>query len=136
MNLEELLTEIESLELWDDRCDYLIDMGLVLPKIPDRLKTEENRVHGCQSNVWLTSSAHTNGATTIVFQAESDALIVNGLIAVLLTMFSEKTPEEILSTNVTKVFERIGLNRYLSSARRNGLFGMVNRIQDIARQAE
>jgi len=133
MNLDELLSEIESLELWDDRCDFLIDLGLALPKMPHDLKIEENRVHGCQSNVWLTSQTHTNGETTVDFQAESDALIVNGLIAVLLAMFSGKTPQEILSTNVTKIFSRIGLNRYLSPARRNGLFGMVNRIQDIAK---
>ena len=136
MNLEELLAEIESLELWDDRCDFLIDMGLELPKIPDADKTEANRVHGCQSNVWLTHSNVSDGETTIEIQAESDALIVNGLIAVLLAMFSGRTPEEIISTNVTQIFERIGLNRYLSPMRRNGLFGMVNRIQDIAKKAE
>ena len=136
MTIDELYEEFEFLGDWDDQCDFLIDLGFELPTLPDEAKKEENRVHGCQSNVWLTYSTHTNGETTIDIQAESDALIVNGLIAVLLAMFSGKTPEGILSTNVTKIFERIGLNRFLSPARRNGLFGMVNRIQDIAKQAE
>ncbi len=135
MTIDELLEEFEELGDWEDQCDYLIDLGFENPKLPETAMTEENRVHGCQSNVWLIAHLSDEKPTTIEIVANSDAIIVNGLIAVLLAMYSGKTPDEILAVDAQDVFERLGLERHLSALRRNGLFGMVKRIRDIAEQA-
>ena len=130
--LEELYEEFDDLGEWDDQCDYLIDLGFDLPKLPDDAKNEENRVHGCQSQVWLVAHASDRDPQRIDFLANSDAIIVNGLIAVLLAMYSGHTIEEILATDAEAVFARLGLQRHLSPQRRNGLFGMVERIRKLA----
>jgi cysteine desulfuration protein SufE len=130
--LEDVLEEFEDLGDWDDQCDYLIDLGYELPELPAEAKTEANRVHGCQSNVWLVARVEPGDPPRIEFTANSDAIIVNGLIAVLTLMYSGKTAEEILRLDAREVFHKLGLERHLSSQRRNGLFGMVERIRQIA----
>lgn len=136
MTLDELIAEFDFLGDWEARCDYLIDLGFELPTLPDEEKTEQNRVHGCQSNVWLVANLRkSNDPPTIEFLANSDAMIVNGLIYVLMTIYDGKTPAEILSIDVEEVFRRLELDRHLSPQRRNGLFGMVKRIREIASQA-
>ena len=134
MTLDELYDEFDALPDWEDRCEFLIDMGFELPEFPSEEKTEQNRVHGCQSNVWLISEK-SSGASTVQFLADSDAMIVRGLIFVILTVYSGRSPIEILETDVTSIFEKLGLNRHLSSQRKNGLFGMVEKIRKIAEQA-
>lgn len=139
MTLDELIEEFDFLRDWEARCDFLIDLGFELPKLPENQKTEQNRVHGCQSNVWLVaqhseSTAEKSGSNeqVIEFLANSDAMIVNGLIAVLMAIYNHKTPQEILGTDVEAIFKRLELDRYLSPQRKNGLFGMVKRVQQIA----
>jgi cysteine desulfuration protein SufE len=135
MTIDELLEEFEELEDWEEQCDFLIDLGFELPPFPEEQRTEQNIVHGCQSRVWLVAEPQHDGATTtLTIQADSDAMIVKGLIAILLATYSGKTPEQILETDIEALFARMGLNRHLSSTRRNGLFGMVQRIRDYARQ--
>jgi len=137
MTIDELIEEFDFLGDWEERCDFLIDLGFELPKLPDDAKLEENRVHGCQSNVWLVADLNeSTQPPTIEFVANSDAMIVNGLIAVLMMVFNGRTPEEILTTDVEKIFRRLELDRHLSSQRRNGLFGMVTRLREIAVQAQ
>lgn len=135
MTIDELYDEFEFLSDWDDQCDFLIDLGFELPKLPDEAKIEENRVHGCQSNVWLTASISDDDPPVVEFVANSDAIIVNGLIAVLRILFNGKTPQEILATDAKTVFSRLGLDRHVSPQRRNGLYGMVQRIRQIAVEA-
>lgn len=136
MTLNELIEEFEFLGDWEDRCDFLIDLGFDLPKLPAEAKVEQNRVHGCQSNVWLVAELNeTTVPPTIDFVANSDAMIVNGLIAVLMMIYNGKSPEEILKTDVEKIFRKLELDRHLSSQRRNGLFGMVTRLREIAQEA-
>ncbi|MBT5018039.1 MAG: SufE family protein [Planctomicrobium sp.] len=133
LTLDELIEEFEFLGDWEARCDYLIDLGFELPKLPEEEKIEQNRVHGCQSNVWLIASDNTNSeSTTIEFLANSDAMIVNGLIVVLMAIYNRKTPEEIIKTDVEEIFTQLELDRHLSPARKNGLFGMVKRVRQIA----
>jgi cysteine desulfuration protein SufE len=133
MTLNELYEEFEFLSDWEERCDFLIDLGFDLPVLPDSAKIEENRVLGCQSNVWLISQLNESVSPPVVeFQANSDAIIVNGLIAVLNTVYYGKTPDEICAIDIDLIFKRLGLDRHLSSQRRNGLFGMVNRIRQFA----
>jgi cysteine desulfuration protein SufE len=137
MTIDELIEEFDFLGDWEDRCDFLIDLGFELPKLPEEAKTEQNRVHGCQSNVWMIARLN-EGADppTIEFQANSDSMIVNGLIAVLMMIFNGRTPEEILTTDAEAVFKRLELDRHLSSQRRNGLFGMVTRVREIAARSQ
>ena len=135
MTIEELLEEFEELLDWEEQCDFLIDLGFELPEFPTDYKSEANIVHGCQSLVWLVAEpVDEHGVTTIKIQADSDAMIVKGLIAVLLATYSGKTPQQILETDIEGQFERMGLNQHLSSTRRNGLHGMVQRIRKFAAQ--
>jgi cysteine desulfuration protein SufE len=124
--LEELREEFAFLGNWEEQCEYLIDVGMDLPKLPAADKNDETRVHGCQSLVWLTV-AEADGRLKIA--AESDAMIVNGLIAVLLATFDGRTPADALAVDVDAVFASLGLDEHLSSARKSGLAGMVQRIR-------
>ena len=124
--LDELKEEFAFLGNWEEQCEYLMDLGLDLPKLPPEAKTEETRVHGCQSNVWMTV-AGVDG--TLHVAAESDAMIVNGLVAVLLAIFDGKPYAEALETDEAAAFADLGLDEHLSSARKSGLAGMVRRIR-------
>jgi cysteine desulfuration protein SufE len=137
LTVPEIIDEFEFLGDWEERCEYLIDLGFALPEMPADEKTEANRVHGCQSNVWLVTRERTDGQgrTVIDVVADSDAYIVKGLIAVLLAMYSGRTPQEILATDAKDIFARLGLDRHLSTARKNGLGGMVTRIRELAARA-
>ncbi|WP_154934639.1 SufE family protein [Gimesia maris] len=135
ITIDELIEEFEFLNDWEERCDFLIDLGFELPAMPESEKTEENRVHGCQSMVWLTTELkNADGENVLHINADSDALIVKGLIAVLLAIYNDKTPKQILKTDVRQYFSHLQLDKYLSSQRKNGLFGMVERVQSEARQ--
>ncbi|WP_231870598.1 SufE family protein [Planctomyces sp. SH-PL14] len=137
MTLDELIQEFDDLGDWEARCDFLIDLGKELPKLDPVNRTEENRVHGCQSNVWLVAEIHrrADGEPEVEFVANSDAMIVSGLIAVLSIIYNHHTPAEILATDITGIFKRLELDRHLSPQRRNGLFGMVKRVREIAAHA-
>jgi len=131
-SLEEIIDEFDFLDDSEDQIEYLIDLGLDLPAIDQSLKTEQFLVHGCQSNVWLDVEFVGNPALMLV-KAESDAMIVNGLVALLMAIFNGKTAEEALEINVREIFDRLGLDRHLSPQRKNGLNGMVQRIKVAAR---
>lgn len=135
LTIDELYEEFEDLIDWDERCDYLIDLGFNLPKLPEAAMTEPNKVHGCQSNVWLVSEMQPTDPPTLEFVANSDAMIVNGLIAVLVALYSGETPERILEIDPQDVFTRLGLERHLTPQRRNGLYSMVTRIRQLAVEA-
>lgn len=133
--IPELIDTFEALGDWEAQCDYLIDLGYEIPEFPASARIEANRVHGCQSNVWLITEIKPGDPPVIEIQADSDSMIVRGLIAVLLLAYSRKTAREILETDIQQIFARLGLNRQLSSARRNGLAGMVQRIRSLAEQS-
>lgn len=135
MTIEELIEEFDDLGDWADQCEVLIDMGRELPDMPAELKTEQSRVHGCQSNVWMVASVSDDEARHIELVADSDAMIVRGLLTVIMMVYSGRTAQEIHDTDIKGIFQRLGLDRHLSTARRNGLGGMVNRVQTIAAEA-
>ena len=133
MNLAELTAEFDELPDWEDRCDLLIDLGMELPDLSAEEKVEANRVHGCQSNVWLVMiTSGTGEQQRIKIRAQSEAMIVNGLICVLLAIYDGKTPQEILEISPQAIFQRLDLDRHLSPQRKNGLSGMVQRIRGLA----
>lgn len=135
VTLDELMAEFDELGDWDAQCDYLIDLGFEVPPLPESAKVEANRVHGCQSNVWMVAEIKPGVRPVLQFLANSDAIIVNGLIAILLAVYNGHTPAEVLATDVRAIFSKLGLERHLSPQRRNGLYGMVDRVRQLAAQA-
>ena len=121
----ELVEEFAFLDDWMARYQYIIDMGRELPAFPDAWRTEENRVHGCQSQVWLHADARDE---RLYFQATSDSAIVAGLIALLMRIYSGRRAADIVATPPGFVTE-LGLDRHLSATRSNGLRAMLERIR-------
>lgn len=126
---EDIVDTLSFFDSWEDRYKYIIDLGKELPSMANELHTEDRIVRGCQSQVWLVEEFR-NGK--LYFQADSDAFIVKGLLAVVLAAFNGKTPAEILAVDITGYFDRLDLLQHLSSTRGNGLKSMVKRIQDMA----
>ena len=122
---DEIIAEFSDFDDWMDRYQLLIDMGSEQEPLEEKYKTEQNLIDGCQSRVWLQADL-VDGK--IQFQAESDALIVKGLIALLLRVLSGHTPEEILEADLYFI-DRIGLKDHLSPTRSNGLLAMVKQIR-------
>ncbi len=122
---EEIIDEFSMFDDWEERFQYVIDLGKTLPLIAAEFKTDENTIKGCQSKVWLHSELQ-NGK--IVFTADSDAIITKGIIAILIRVFSNQSPEDILSAN-TDFVDEIGLKEQLSPTRANGLVSMIKQIK-------
>ena len=126
---DEIIEEFEGLTDWMDRYAYIIDLGNTLPEYPDADKTPQNLIEGCQSRVWI--NAHRNSDGTIHFQADSDALIVKGIVALLMRVLNDHTPDDILGAHLYFI-DKIGLNEHLSPTRSNGLVAMVKQIHNYA----
>ena len=120
----------------DERLRYLIQIGRKLPPIEKSEQVDENLVRGCQSSVWLLCDQTRDGnETTLQFRGLSDAQIVSGLVAIVLSRYSGLTPEAILSVDTDSILEGFGLQGQLSPGRRNGLFSMLGRIRQFAVEA-
>ncbi len=122
---DEVIEEFAGFTDWMDKYQMLIDLGSELEPLDSRYKTEQNLIDGCQSRVWLQADYD---GSVITFTADSDALIVKGIIALLIRVISGHTPEEILSADLYFI-ERIGLKDHLSPTRSNGLLAMVKQIR-------
>ncbi|KJZ16844.1 MULTISPECIES: SufE family protein [Halomonas] len=127
---QELLEEFELFDNWMDRYQYIIDMGKALPAFPDEHKRDELKIQGCQSNVWMH---HERQGDTLHFAAISDAAIVSGLIAVLMRIYNDRKPSDILATS-PHFLKDLGLDKHLSPTRSNGLNAMLERIYRVAEQ--
>lgn len=134
VQIDRIIEAFEILDDWEERYRYLIDLGKKLKPMEAVDRVEANRVHGCQATVWL--KARLNDAGHLELAAESDAFVVNGLIAILLCAYDKSTPREILALDARGLFDRLGLVEHLSPTRRNGLYAMIGRIHEIARQHE
>ena len=128
--LAELETEFDLLGDWEERFRYVIDLGRGLASLTDSERSDQNKVRGCASQVWLVSERGPDGGLS--FRGDSDAHLVRGLIAILLRLYSGRTPAEILAIDAKGAVERLGLPGALSTQRSNGLFSMVERIHRIA----
>ena len=122
---DEIIDEFTGQDDWMDKYQMLIDLAGELPKLDERYKTEDNLIEGCQSRVWLHADM-TDGL--VRFEAESDALIVGGIIALLIRVLSGHTPDEILDSQLYFI-DRIGLHEHLSPTRSNGLVAMVKQMR-------
>lgn len=132
MNIEEIVDNFGLFDDWEERYRYLIDLGGRLAPMDEALKTEETRVRGCMSQVWMVMKWDKDNRLSLL--ADSDAQIVKGLIAVLCTIFQGKTAEEIAQTDVDLIFGKLGLDQHLSPNRRNGFYAMVERIRSFTAQ--
>ncbi|MBS7372156.1 MAG: SufE family protein [Bacteroidaceae bacterium] len=122
---DEIIQEFADFDDWMDRYQLLIDLGSSQPKLDDRYKTEQNLIDGCQSRVWLQADMRDG---LLHFQAESDALIVKGIVALLVRVLADHTPEEILGADLYFI-ESIGLREHLSPTRSNGLLSMLKQMK-------
>lgn len=128
----EIIEEFSSLDDWMDRYQLLIDMGNDLPPLAEAHKTPNNIIEGCQSRVWITATTQPEGV--MHFQADSDALIVKGIIALLLRIFNGQKDADILNADLYFV-PKVGLQEHLSPTRANGLVAMIQRIKLLAQQS-
>ncbi len=126
----EIIDEFDGLSDWMDRYAYIIDLGNTLPEYPESEKTPQNLIEGCQSRVWIDARMYDDGY--IDFRADSDALIVKGIVALLMRVLNHRTPDEILDADLYFI-DKIGLGEHLSPTRSNGLVAMVRQIRDYAR---
>ena len=135
--IDDILSDFELFDDWDERYRYLIDLGGRLEPLPEAAKSDANKVRGCASQVWLQTRRVTgnDGRTCLSFKGDSDAHIVKGLVALILALFDGKTAQEILATNAEDVFGKLQLAQHLSAQRANGVRAMVERIKTEARTA-
>src|ERR1700730_10839826 len=135
--INEIRDNFALLDDWDDRYRYVIELGRTLDPMPEAEHSAANKVQGCASQVWLSRKLVRNGNSEPVlsYLGDSDAHIVRGLIAILLTLYSGKTPKDILATDAIAVFDEFGFREHLTPQRSNGLRAMVERIRTDAREA-
>ncbi|MFM8608214.1 MAG: SufE family protein [Hyphomicrobiales bacterium] len=128
--INEIIENFGFLEDWEDRYRYLIELGKDLPELPKNERTEDNRVKGCASQVWVVTFVDRSGLEPVLsFKGQSDAHIVKGLVALTLALYSDKSAREILSIDALDLFRRLGLAEHLTPQRSNGVRSMVERIR-------
>ncbi len=131
----ELLETFEELGDWEDRYGFLLDLGRELPALSPEHQTEANKVSGCMSTVWLAMEPHLRpepqADQPITIFADSDSLIVKGLIVILMSLYQGKTPPDAIAIDPAEFFSTLGLNQHLSPNRRNGLYSMIGRIREL-----
>jgi len=131
--LAELIEEFDLLGDWEGRIEYVIDLGKGLAPLPEAARTETNKVPGCAAQVWLASEAKDG---RLWFQADSDSALSKGNVALLLKLYSGRTPSQILGFDARAALDRLGLPQALTRQRANGLNSMVGRIREAAAQAQ
>lgn len=122
---DEIIDEFSMFEDWEERYQYVIDLGKMLPLVEEQYKTEDNIIKGCQSKVWLHGEQQDG---KVIFTADSDAILTKGIIAILIRVFSNQSPKDILDADTTFIDE-IGLKEHLSPTRANGLVSMIKQIK-------
>ena len=126
----DIAENLSYLDDWEDRYKYIIELGQALPPLAEDEKTAANKVNGCVSQVWLVTE---RADDTLTYRGESDAMIVRGLAAILVALYSGRPAKEIAETDAIALFDELGLREHLSTQRSNGLVAMVNRIRSEAR---
>lgn len=133
-DFDEISDNLGFLDDWEDRYRYLIELGGMLPGLADEEKTAQSKVNGCVSQVWLVvDEADAGSGPLLVFRGESDAMIVSGLVAVLIALYSNRPPHEIAEIDAVGTLDELGLREHLTTQRSNGLVAMVDRIRSEAR---
>ncbi len=134
--IDEIISNFELLDEWEERYRYLIELGRLMEPLPDEAHSDANKVQGCASQVWLqTQVDSSNGKPVLHLLGDSDAHIVRGLVALLLSLYNGKTASEALSTDALALFKELGLSEHLTPQRSNGVRSMVERIRRDAQMA-
>ena len=135
LKIEDLITDFEFFDNWEDKYKYIIELGKNCPSLNENEKNNDNKVDGCASQVWLiTKKEKLNDKIILKFKGDSDALIVKGLVVILFSIFSEKSPEEIIKIDAFEKLRNLDLERNLTMQRSNGLSSMVKRIKEEAQK--
>jgi cysteine desulfuration protein SufE len=135
-SIDEIVSNFELLDDWEERYRYLIELGRQMEPLPDEAHTDVNKVRGCASQVWLVTKLEpSNGKPVLHLIGDSDAHIVRGLVALLISLYRGKTPSEALSTDALALFKGLGLSEHLTPQRSNGVRSMVERIRHDAQTA-
>jgi len=135
LKIEDLVTDFEFFDNWEDKYKYIIELGKNCPPLNENEKNNENKVDGCASQVWLiTKKEKLNDKIILKFKGDSDALIVKGLVVILFSIFSEKSPDEIIKIDAFEKLRNLDLERNLTMQRSNGLSSMVKRIKEEAQK--
>jgi cysteine desulfuration protein SufE len=129
---EQLLEDFADCDTWEDRYRYIVELGDELEELPAELKTEENRVNGCVSNVWLIAEIVPGEPPVVHFLADSDSQIVRGLVAILQMLCSGRPADDVVKLDLEHLFKRLDLSKHLSPSRSNGLRSVVKRIRALA----
>jgi cysteine desulfuration protein SufE len=134
--IDEIVENFSVLDDWDDRYRYLIELGRMLTPLPDAARTDANKVQGCASQVWLSTTVDRKADDPVLhFLGDSDAHIVRGLVAILLALYSGQSASHIIKTDAVSLFDQLSLRAHLTPQRSNGFRSMVDRIQATARNA-
>ena len=133
MSIQELTEAFELLPDWEERYAYISDLGEKLPPIPESDRVDANLVHGCMTRVWIAGCMKAGEPLTMVYRADAEGPIIKGLVAVLLVLFADKTPKQVLATDADDLIEGLGLEEHLSPNRHVGMYAMVDKIKGIAR---
>jgi len=128
---EEIIDDLAFFDDWEQRYQYIIDLGKSVPALPEEKRTPERLVKGCQSSVWLVESFEHG---RISFDVDSDAVIVQGLLALVLAAYNDKSPKDILAFDIDGYFQALDLERHITPTRGNGLRAIVAKIQQLARE--
>lgn len=134
-NIESLIEDFVFLTDWEDRYMHVIDMGKALPPLLASEKTEQTKVKGCVSQVWLVTEVSDDATPILSFRGDSDAHIVKGLVAIVFEIFSNRTAQEIMTLDAHAILEKLDLNEHLSPQRSNGLKAMIDKIKSVAAAA-
>lgn len=125
----EFIEAFSFLDTWEERYEYIIELGKKLPALEEEFKTEDKKIKGCQSTVWLVAS-YSEGR--VFFKADSDAVIVKGLVSLLIEVLSGQVPDDIINARLDFI-DKIGMHAHLAQTRSNGLWAMVAQMKDYAR---
>ena len=135
LKIEDLITDFEFFDNWEDKYKYIIELGKNCPSLNENEKNNDNKVDGCASQVWLiTKKEKLNDKIILKFKGDSDALIVKGLVVILFSIFSKKSPNEIIKIDAFEKLRDLDLERNLTMQRSNGLSSMVKRIKEEAQK--
>ncbi|MDH3638397.1 MAG: SufE family protein [Gammaproteobacteria bacterium] len=132
MNIDDIIETLGFFTDWEDRYQFLIEIGEKLPRMDPADQTEATRVHGCMSKVWISAKPSAADPSELTFAGDSDASTVKGLVALLITLYSGKTAQEILQIDADSVFDKMGLFDHLSPTRHVGVYAMVEHIKSLA----
>jgi cysteine desulfuration protein SufE len=135
MAAEDLIEDFSFLETWEERFRYIVEMGRELEPLDPADRTDENRMYGCQSRVWIKCEPSDDDPPHLHLVGDSDAQIVKGLIAIVFDVYNDQTPQAILDYDIRELFDQLELSNHLSPSRANGLNSMVERIQAAAKAA-